>query len=128
MKKASALLSLLALTACSSPGDVQAQYDSLRDSYDSDMATAQEWNNHVLGIPASGWVPILILACLMVAILLGTLIFYISQGRSEKRAHLHALNLKREETLKAQATRGPCLTCGALPLAGLDKETKNASA
>lgn len=120
--KPRALLALgvaLAASGCASPGDVQGQYDSARDSfesaretYDADMAYANMWNEHVLGIPAAGWVAITIVGAVMVTVLLGVGIYFWGRALGDRRRKAHELALEREKTVRKATERGPCPGCG----------------
>jgi hypothetical protein len=102
----------IGLSGCASPGDVQARYDTARTAYESDMATAREWDAHVLGIPAAGWVAILITGLVLLAALLATAGFFMHRTRMDRRAREHELAMDRERTVRAAAERGSCPGCG----------------
>lgn len=114
-----ALGAALAASGCASPGDVQGQYDSARDSfesarqtYDADMAYANMWNEHVLGIPAAGWVAIAIVGAVLAAVLLGFLAWLAGRALAGRRRDAHELAMARERTVQAATERGPCPGCG----------------
>lgn len=107
-----AVLATATTAACSSPGDVSAVYEQAQVTYREDMVTAQEWNNHVLGIPASGWLAILSVGGLIVSLLLIWTIVLVNDARLDRRRKRHELALRQEETRRLAATRGNCPGCG----------------
>lgn len=117
----------LMLAGCASPGDVEASYsrelgiaqeelahaqqgvDAARRNYESDLASAREWDVHVLGIPASGWVTLSIVGAVLLAVLLGWGIYLLRSALQERRALLnnreqraHQLAMAREKTRQAE--------------------------
>lgn len=135
------LLSSLPTAACASPADVQADhdrtirgyYDSIREAQDNvhdenarfrgDMATAQDWNHHMLGIPAAGWVAILISASVVFAIVTIVWLVTAHDQRELRRKREHVLALEQQKTRQRQldvlaerVQRGNCQVCGAAPV------------
>lgn len=132
---------LLALTACASPADVQADHDRTVRGYQDqirelqgnirhenqafagDVATAREWNQHFMGIPAAGWVAILILATIVVGIGVVVWMMLAHDSRDVRRQREHELALEREKTERARIKaadevirRGNCQVCNAAPV------------
>lgn len=137
------LLPLTALlpTACASPGDVRAEHDrivqSARDDvreaqetirtenvrFPGDLATAEDWNHHWLGIPAAGWVTISIFTAIGLTIALVVWLVLASDARKLRRRREHELALERDRTerqrlkvLDEQVRRGNCQVCGGVPV------------
>jgi hypothetical protein len=126
---------LFALAACSSPADVTADHEravrghqewlrSADATYRDDLAFAEEWNDHFMGIPAAGWVPILVFACLLATILLVVAGISVYTTFEDKRHKAHDLALDHEKTLRVAAERGGCHMCGALPVTIADEKNK----
>lgn len=131
---ASIVLSVVALVmaACASPADVTANHereirgyqDALRDAganYRDDLANAREWNDHFMGVPAAGWIPILIFACVLAAILLGFGGYRVFNAFADRRQKQYGLEVEREKTLRARVERGACPVCGTTPLSVADR-------
>jgi len=138
MRRVTAGLTLAACTlvSCSSPGDVTADHErsvadlqrQLNDAdatYHDKLATAQEWNQHVWGIPAAGWVTILSIVGVLVLALIGVIVYLVARAREERRNQRHQLALEHEKTLRVAAERGACPTCGAQPLTELTGQRKD---
>ena len=95
-------LSPLLLAGCASPGDVEVYYAGRRIAneqvvtrteveYHNALATANEWNHHVLGIPASGWLAILIIGIIGVVILAicgGTALYHLREQKIRCQANV----------------------------------------
>lgn len=117
---------LLLLAGCSSPADVERLHAEAETKYHDDIVFAQEWNTHVLGIPASGWMAILSLSILLTFVLLicaGVWVYNVQERRAvHRRAREqdeHALNRVRIE-------RGDCQVCGSNPeIATAVRESKD---
>lgn len=117
----------LVLVGCSSPGDVEQRYarrmgeaqedliraqqgvDDARRGYESDLASAREWDVHVLGIPASGWVFLLIVAGIVVSILAAWAIYQFRQTTDDRRVardnrekRANQLLVEKERTRQAE--------------------------
>ena len=131
----------LLAVACASPADVQADHDrTLRGYQDTireaqgnvrhenvrfrgDMATAEDWNHHWLGIPAAGWVAIICVTAFVLMIVL-TLCFVLThERRVVRRRREYDLALERERTeqkrldvLEDRVQRGNCQVCGGAPV------------
>lgn len=102
----------LLLGACASPADVESLHATEQAKYQTDLASAQEWNTHVLGIPASGWLAIILAGSALTFILLicaGTWVYHVQQRRAEERT-----NARRgeNEVRKAIASKPTCGMCG----------------
>jgi hypothetical protein len=128
-------LAACALIGCSSPGDVTADHErsvadlqrQLNDAdavYHDKLAIAQEWNEHVWGIPAAGWVTILSIVGVLALALVGVIVYLVARAREERRNQRHQLALEREKTLRVATERGVCPTCGAQPLTELTRPKK----
>jgi hypothetical protein len=81
--------------------------------YHNDIAQAQEWNTHVLGIPSSGWLTILILSILSLltlVILAGVWAFRVQERRA---VHRRAREQDEHALDRARVERGNCQVCGA---------------
>jgi type II secretory pathway pseudopilin PulG len=88
-----------------------------------DVAVAESWNNHWWGIPAGGWVAILIVASVGLAVVLSVWAYFYNVRRRLRQRRAHDLSLERERTeqrrlaaLKGQVERGNCQVCGAAPV------------
>lgn len=110
---------LMGMTGCASPGDVQESYNSARGTYetakrtyDSDMAFANEWNDHVLGIPAAGWLAITVVVSVLGLVLLMWLTWLVARAIDRRRDDRRELALERERTVRQATERGPCPGCG----------------
>jgi uncharacterized protein HemY len=115
MKRLLSVAFLLLLAGCSSPADVERLHAEEMSKYQRDIETAQEWNTHVLGIPASGWLAIVILSILLAAVLLicaGVWAYGVQERRARDR-RLRAEGLFALE--QARIERGRCQVCGADP-------------
>ncbi len=111
-----AVVALVAtLTACSGPADVERRYREELARYDADMATAIEWNNHTLGIPASGWLVIVIVAVLVAGTLLVLAGVWTYRVVERRAANRHAIDKARHDVEKTRIERGRCTVCGADP-------------
>lgn len=107
---------------CMSPAEVESKHADAQRTYRDDLAAAEEWNQHVLGVPASGWVAILIAAAIGLTIVLAFGIVSLHDSFEDRRRKAHGLALEREKTRQEIAKRGPCATCGTVPLRELTKE------
>jgi heme/copper-type cytochrome/quinol oxidase subunit 2 len=110
-----AVLALIALSGCSSPADVEKIHRDAESVYQKNLARAEEWNTHVLGIPSSGWLAIVILSiCLGVVllILLGVWRYNVQERRAADR---RSEKNRQFELDKALVDRGNCHMCGADP-------------
>jgi uncharacterized membrane protein len=109
------VIPLVFLAGCSSPADVEKTHRDAESIYQQDLARAQEWNTHVLGIPSSGWLTILILSILSLltlVILAGVWAYRVQERRaSDRRTRMLAENELNKELLR----RGNCWQCGADP-------------
>lgn len=122
MRKLWALAPLAALVAgCSTESDVEAAYQrsvgmanerlinaqtdvaNLDRERLADLAAAREWNVHVLGIPAGGWVAILVVAALVVGVLVVLFGLWLRERGQEKRSHATRLAVEQEKTKQAEA-------------------------
>jgi hypothetical protein len=117
----------LTLAACASPGDVEASHaralgeaqeklaqaqqgvDNVQRGYESDLASAKEWDVHMFGIPASGWMVLLIIGAVLAAVLLGWGIYLVRQAGDQRRIlvnnrekRAHELALAKEKTRQAE--------------------------
>lgn len=119
-----------ALVGCASPGDVTAEHEhhvadlqrelsQVDATYREKLAFANEWNDHFMGIPSAGWIPLLVVAGLIVTGLLVWLTFMVIIAHTERRNQCHQLALEHEKTLRVAAERGACTVCGAQPLSEL---------
>lgn len=109
----------LVVSACASPHDVRTKHAEELANYRGDLARAEEWNNHVLGIPGSGWLGIIMLACVLGAFLLVLAGIEVAGALGDRRSKRHQLDLEREKTAQVTAERGACKTCGAPPTVDL---------
>jgi hypothetical protein len=147
-----AVLGVTLASACttSSPADVEARLEFAREehasaaveaddelrraeaTYREDLAQAELWDQHVLGIPAAGWVPILIGFLVVLTGIMIWVIWLVSEARADRRRRQQDVDEKRveaeqvvaverERTRQKVAERGACTTCGAQPLAGEDR-------
>ena len=114
------LLAPLSLAACSSPSDVEASYPrklglaqealfqaeagvaAVERAQAEDLARAREWDVHVLGIPASGWVAILIFASILAFIGLIVLGAWFREVSADRREKATSLALAKEKTRQAE--------------------------
>jgi rubrerythrin len=131
----------LLLAACATPADVRANHERALDGYENtirealddmqaanreyvrSLEVAERWDTHWWGIPAGGWVAILITVGVLLATVLGVWTYFADERRTIRRRREHELALEREKTeqrrLKAlhqQVERGPCQVCGAAPV------------
>lgn len=127
------IVGALAGSSCASPGDVErsqvaarASYEAKIADFDDELAAAQEWNQHSLGIPASGWVAIFVISAILAAILLGVVIYYVSRGREQRRDNQHRLDVEAEKTRQLSIKQGKCLMCGADQLDALKSNEERA--
>lgn len=111
MRRAALGLPVL-LVACSSPADIQTAHQAEEARYQDLLASANEWNTHVLGIPASGWLAIILVGSLMVFALLvlgGVWAYHRQTDRAADRMTVRRLDA---EVRKAVAARETCAMCG----------------
>jgi hypothetical protein len=104
--------------------DADRELRGAEATYRSDIVTAEAWDQHVLGIPAAGWVPILAVGALVLLGILIWVIWLVKEAGTERRnAQLkiaqERANVEKyaEQTRLEAVKRGPCATCGALPMA-----------
>lgn len=116
------------LVGCASPSDIQNLHDAEILKYQSDLSAAQQWGTHTLGIPASGWMAIIITSIVLGCILLvcaGVWAYNVQERRAS-----NAMVSKRmySEERKAIAARPTCGMCGyTLTPTGIAEEmSKNA--
>lgn len=128
------LPAMFALVGCASPGDVTAEHErhvadlqrelsTVDATYREKLAAANEWNDHFMGIPSAGWIPLLVVAGLIVTGLLVWLTYTIIIARTQRRNQQHQLALEHEKTLRVAAERGACTVCGAQPIPELKAKT-----
>lgn len=135
------VLSVLLLVGCASPADVRAEHeralssaqntvheaqDKIRSenaAFPGDMATAERWNTHVLGIPAAGWVAIVSIVGAILVIGLSVWATFAVEARRQRRRLEYDLEVertrterKRVEAARVVAERGNCQVCGAAPV------------
>jgi hypothetical protein len=100
---------LLTLAGCASPGDVAATRDAAIRKADQDYASgidrAVEWNSHALGIPASGWVAILVSVGLVLVVTVGVVGWKWISSRHER--DMTRLRRPRCETCGSEAALTP---------------------
>lgn len=102
----------LLLVACASPADVESLHATEQAKYQTDLASAQEWNTHVLGIPASGWLAIILTGCVLTFILLiliGVWVYNARESRADNRMTEKRLEA---DVWKALAAKPSCSMCG----------------
>lgn len=116
----------LLLTGCASPADVEQRHAVDMAQYQKDIATANEWNTHVLGIPSSGWLAIIIVGIVFGFILLicaGVWTWNVFERRADDRLKVAAMN---SEVRKAIAARATCGVCGyVMTPKAVEDEAKN---
>lgn len=139
-------LTPLLLAACAGPVDVEASYarelgtaqevlyqaqegvSAAERDYVTDLASAREWNVHVFGIPASGWVAILIFASILLFIGLIFLSLWARESLEDRRRKASALALAKEETrqaeLAAQKAEWDSVARYVPPAASTDKKAR----
>ena len=113
----------LLVTSCASPADVQAGYENrkiedakmIEDDYHRALEHAQSWDHHVLGIPASGWLPIMIVALVFSMIITGVLIYQHHARAQAVEENKLKIALRHEEVLRTLVERGDCPVCSAEP-------------
>jgi hypothetical protein len=106
---------VLTVAGCSSPEGVERVHQQNEVMYHEDLATAREWDHHVMGIPSSGWVGIFVLAIVATVVLLvlgGIALYHIAE---DKRQNAHRLNAEKERTKQIALQRGACTCCGFNP-------------
>lgn len=136
----------LIMAACASPADVTASHErqvvslqeDLRNAqhaldhadvgYRDELATAREWDQHFMSIPAVGWVIILVFASIFLFVLLMFVIYFGASALKDRRAKQHALDVEREKTIRSRAERGACTVCGSEPLSAEDRKRLGESA
>lgn len=94
----------------------QWRYDNAVSVRDAAVAHAEEWNHHVLGIPASGWLTILIVGGVFATALLilsGVLIYNLLTNRSLAKTRRYEARAKVAAKI---AERGACGMCSHQPL------------
>lgn len=107
------VLPLVFLAGCSSPADVERLHAVAETKYHDDIVFAQEWNTHVLGIPSSGWLAIIILSILSLLVLLicaGVWVYNVQERRARDRRLRDQGDFQLEQ---ARVERGNCQVCGA---------------
>lgn len=120
-----AALLLVFLSGCASPGDVEQRHADELYKYHQDIATANEWNTHVLGIPASGWLAIILFAIIFGVGLLGYFGYLTYGVLEDRRRNKHAMQLKIADTQRIALQRGNCPVCGHVPSAEVEDGTGN---
>lgn len=124
-RRIGALALLVLAVGCSSPADVEKRHAAVQAKYEADLAYAQEWNNHVLGIPASGWLTIIIFGSLLATGLLVAAGVWTYRTLERRANHRHQLAVEQQKTRRAELERGRCTVCGADP--ALDQPAKGAA-
>lgn len=108
-------VALAALAGCATPAEVEARYGRLEAERDAAVAAARAWDTHTLGIPASGWVVIIILAVLIVgALAAGAMVWghHAMVARHKARAAAAA----NDHAVRLQLARRPtCPVCAHDP-------------
>jgi hypothetical protein len=111
MSKWMVVLLPLILVGCASPSDIQNMHDAEVLKYQSDLSAAQQWDTHTLGIPASGWLAIIVVACLMgfvLIILAGTWGYQWQQRRATHRMMQYKEDAAVKRAIAAKPTCGMC--------------------
>lgn len=106
---------LVLVAGCATPADVERLHATEQAKYQTDLAEAQEWNVHTLGIPASGWLAI-ILGCAALAFILlicaGVWIYRVQERRAEYQLDA---DKRRSELERVRAAKPACQVCGHNP-------------
>lgn len=118
MKRAAALVALaLALVACDSEPELAATRDAAirkaNNDYAQGLITARDWGTYTMGIPAAGWLAIIIVAIVGFVILACVIGYWWKEALSDRRTNRQRLAVTQVETERERIRRGACLICGA---------------
>jgi hypothetical protein len=113
-------LPLLALAGCSTPSQVELQHamdlaekeqavaaaeralTEVDRNYAEDLASANAWDVHYWGIPASGWVAVGIVAVIALAVGLGFAVHWLKESMDARRRNNVTLEVERQRTEQAR--------------------------
>lgn len=130
--KSAAMVGVMLLVAgCSSPADVEQLHQQEMAKYQGTLASAQEWNTHTFGIPASGWLAIIITSIVMgfiLLILIGCWVYNTQDRRAEDRMITRKLDAEVRRAIAGKPTCGMCgytLTPASVADAALTMKGKN---
>jgi hypothetical protein len=111
------LVLALVLAGCDGEPELAATRDAAirkaQNDYQNGLATAHDWNTYTMGIPAAGWLAI-ILTALVGLVILGCVVgYWWKEALTERRANRHRLAIAAADTERERIRRGACTICGA---------------